>query len=600
MIEQLGPGFEDVLQQLADETGRPLKSVREEAEADLKEMAVRPGHYSVTAWNRFCAWLARAYQLDYSREELAELRRLNKTTSLIFLPNHRSYLDPLVLRSALMAEGFPPNNVMSGANLAMWPLSAVGQRNGVVFIRREFRDDQIYRAVLRAYLASLIKERKNLEWYFEGGRTRTGKLREPKGGVLSYVMDAFERYPENDVRVVPTAIVYDQQHEVGAISAEEMGGKKKAESLSWLYKFAKSQSRRLGRAYLRFGEPLSLHDAVALTADENGLLRPRLAVSKVAFETANRINAVTPITPGALITYALLDSGGRAITIDEGREVLSPLVRYVHVRGLPTTEIIDLGRYGQLQDALERMISEQVVSSFSGGHGTVYWVELDRQHEAAFYRNTIIHFFVARAITELATLEAAEHGAEDIKGAVWQNAKRLKELLMYEFFFPSTREFAGEVAYEVDLISPDWQTDTFTAEGVLRRIQGLDLILAHRVIGPILEAYSILASELAGKGELAADPKKLVELCLGVARQRWLQSTLPTAESISRDYFLNCVKVAARLDLLDGGAPDLAERRRAFADELLHLVEELDKLRRIAQAAGQPIMTERAPVNQER
>src|SRR4029077_11078515 len=99
------------------------KSVREEAEADLKEMAVRPGHYSIAAWNRFCAWLARAYQLDYNHEELAELRRLNQSTALIFLPNHRSYLDPLVLRSALMAEGFPPNNVMSGANLAMWPLS---------------------------------------------------------------------------------------------------------------------------------------------------------------------------------------------------------------------------------------------------------------------------------------------------------------------------------------------------------------------------------------------------------------------------------------------------------------------------------------------
>ncbi len=99
-------------------------------------------------------------------------------------------------------------------------------------------------------------------------------------------MDAFEQYPENDVHVVPTSIVYDQQHEVSAISAEEMGGTKKAESLSWLYNFARSQSRRLGRAHIRFGEPLSLRDAVSLTADEEGTTRPRLAVPKVAFETA--------------------------------------------------------------------------------------------------------------------------------------------------------------------------------------------------------------------------------------------------------------------------------------------------------------------------
>ncbi len=172
--------FRATLAQLAEESGRPVDEIRDEADADLKEMAVRPGTYSVALWDRFCSWLSRAYRLDYRPAEVDRLKALNESASLIFLPNHRSYLDPMVLRSALGKHGFAPNNVLGGANLAIWPMSEIGQRNGIVFIRREFRDDDVYRATLRAYLSHLISERRNLEWYFEGGRTRTGKLRPPR------------------------------------------------------------------------------------------------------------------------------------------------------------------------------------------------------------------------------------------------------------------------------------------------------------------------------------------------------------------------------------------------------------------------------------
>ena len=259
--------FQAALRALEEETGLPADQVEREAAEDLKEMAARPGKITVAGWDKFCRWLARAYSLDVDDKAIDDLKELNKDSSLVFLPNHRSYLDPLVLRSALQRHGFPPNHVLGGVNLALWPLSDIGQRNGIVFIRREFKNDPVYRATLRAYLAYLIEQRKNLEWYIEGGRTRTGKLRPPRMGVLSYLIDAYSAHPEHDVKIVPTSIIYDQQHEVGAISEEEAGSTKSGESLKWLYDFAKSQSRRLGRAHLRFGEPLSLAEAVSLTED---------------------------------------------------------------------------------------------------------------------------------------------------------------------------------------------------------------------------------------------------------------------------------------------------------------------------------------------
>jgi glycerol-3-phosphate O-acyltransferase len=589
------PEFSATLQKLADESGKPVAALREEAAADLKEMATRPGKYSVAAWDRFCAWLSRAYRVDYRPSHVQKLRELNATASLVFLPNHRSYLDPMILRSALAQHGFPSNNVLGGANLAIWPFSEIGQRNGIVFIRREFRDDHVYRATLRAYLSHLIKNRKNLEWYIEGGRTRTGKLRPPRLGILSYVMDAFSEHPDRDVLIIPTSIVYDQQHEIGAISAEEMGGAKKPESIKWMYQFASSQSRRLGRAYLRFGEPLSLRDAVALTADEDGNLRPRLAVPKVAFENAVRINAATPITPGALITFALLDNGDRSITVLEGRQILFPLVEYIQRRQLPMTEYPDLSEFGRMREVLDGLVGEGVVSVYSGGEEPVYSISPGKQHEAAFYRNTIIHFFLIRAVAELAALQAAEDDAADIPEATWQNARRLKELLRYEFFFPRTREFAEQVRAETTLINPKWQEHTFSPAQVLAEMAGLPMLVAHRVIGPFLEAYTVLADELALLGAQPADEKELVKRSLGVAQQRWLQRRLPTPESVSADYFRNAIKLVDKLDLLTSTEPGLAQRRRALAEELHQTTRRLDTLRRIAQASGQPLLIERTP-----
>jgi glycerol-3-phosphate O-acyltransferase len=583
------PDFHRTLAQLAEETGRPVSKLADEAHGCLKEMAVKPGGMTVDMWDKFSRWLSRAYKVDYLPSEVTALRDLNTTSGLIFLPNHRSYLDPLVLRWVLEQYGFPPNNTLGGANLALWPFSEIGRRNGIVFIRREFRDDHVYRAVLKTYLSYLMEQRHNLEWYIEGGRTRTGKLRPPRYGILSYVIDAFAEHPDSEVHIIPTSVIYDQQHEVSAISAEEAGGTKKAESLSWLYNFARSQSRRLGRAYLRFGEPLSLGDALKLTEDAEGNLRPRLAVPKVAFETANRINAVTPVTPSAMLTFAVLDNGDRAITVDEGRAVLQPLLEYIRARNLPMTQNVSLDDYGPLRDTLRNLVQEGVVTQYDGPTERVFYVSLDHQHEAAFYRNTVIHFFLNRAIAELAIVQAAEDGAEDLKAAAWQKAVRLKDLLKFEFFFAATRDFAGELAEEYDLMYPGWQDDRFTPEQVLAEARQMKLVLAHRVIGPFLEAYSVLADELAIAGDAPVEQKTLVATCLSLAKQRWLQKTLHSPESISKDYFVNAFNLAKNYKLVEAG-PDLAARRQAFAEELRTMVRRVDDLRRIAQETGQPVL----------
>ena len=149
-------------------------------------------------------------------------------------------------------------------------------------------------------------------------------------GVLRYLVDAFQANggDSDDAYLVPVSIVYDQQHEVSALSAEERGGTKTPESLTWVYRFARAQGRRRGRVHVRFGPPLSLREALAdagTRADTDNLTE---TVPRVAFEVAHRINDATPITPAALVTFGLLDNDGRAMTLAETLGVLEPLVAY--------------------------------------------------------------------------------------------------------------------------------------------------------------------------------------------------------------------------------------------------------------------------------
>src|SRR5699024_2703932 len=136
-----------------------------------------------------------------------------------------------------------------------------------VFIRRSFGDDRVYKAALEEYFTQLLVKRFNLEWYFEGGRTRTGKLRPPKYGLLAYVANAVRSGRAEDALLVPVSITYARLLVVGAVAAELLRAPMRPARLIWLACYARSQRSRAGTVYARFGEPLSLRETLAAAGD---------------------------------------------------------------------------------------------------------------------------------------------------------------------------------------------------------------------------------------------------------------------------------------------------------------------------------------------
>ncbi len=586
--------FQSGAAKLAAELGRPTDAVVSEATDKLSGFVATQSRlmddiFSAT-FNRLHE---RAWNVAVDVDTLNSLRTLNKSTGLVFLPSHRSYVDPLVLATVLRKNDFPPNLVLGGNNLSFWPVGPVARRAGMIFIRRKFGSDPVYKFAMRSYLAYIIEKRFNLEWYIEGGRSRTGKLRKPMLGLLNYVVDAAGQLDDADLTIVPTSIVYDQLQEVGAIAAEDAGGVKKPEGVGWLLRYAKAQRSYLGEARVRFGTPISLRE----TLEEVGEGPAQL--EKVAFRVMDEINSATPITATSLVGFAALGAQDRAYTLPEIEAVLAPLLDYIDRRGLPGPDPA-LCRGVGLVRTLRVLAGNGVVSCYEGGSEQVWSVVPENRAVAAYYRNGALHHFVDRAIVEMGLLALAEGEVkagstpirsshvgsppapdEELLTAAQREALRIRDLLKFEFFFPPKTEFLHRLGIELDLLAPGWRAVTPTQEWTYEVLHGhTGALFARRTLQPFFDAQLVVATKLVELGNTAQEKDALIADCLGLGRQLALQAVLRSKDSVSKDLYDGAYRLADNRGLIHGeDIVDLRIARQNWLDEV-ELMR--DRLARIA------------------
>jgi glycerol-3-phosphate O-acyltransferase len=573
---------------VARELGRDEAGMLREATRYVKEIAANHSPHLIDLVAQLIHVLyTRSYgeALHYDRAKLERISELTQRHPVVFLPSHKSNLDHLVLQYMLHENGHPPNHTAGGINMNFFPVGPLVRRSGVFFIRRTFKDNALYKLVLRHYIDYLLEKRFSLEWYIEGGRSRSGKLMPPRFGMLAYVVDAYRRGRCEDVYIIPVAIAYEQIAEVREYAAEQRGATKERESFGWFVRVVRGLQRRLGDIHINLGEPISLASVLGPpdpTAEPNPD-EQSLDLQKLAFDVAVRINRVTPVTPISLVTHTLLGTGDRAVTMAEIGRSLTNLVSYVQRRKLPTTGPLDLDTPAGIQRTLDLLVTGGVVTCFDEGPEAVYLIGPDQHLTAAFYRNTIIHFFVTGAIGELALLRAAEDSSDDRRTTFWEAALALRDLLKFEFFFPEKDAFAEELAAEIALHDQPWEErldqGPKAIQELVRRIRPFN---AHRVVRPFLAAYQVVGDVLA-----ATDPSKPIELdgffgrCMALGKQYQLQRRIRSAESLSKVLFETAIKLARNRRLFDPdpGAPDgLSARRRAFAEEIRATLKRVDAI----------------------
>ena len=585
------PWYDERLLALADELGRDPDDVRIEAAGYLREMAATLDEGAVESWRGFSRWLMRAYDVLVDEDQIAQLRKLDRHATLAFAFSHRSYLDGLLLPEVVVANRLSPPLTFGGANLNFFPMGAWAKHTGTIFIRRDTKDIPVYRFALRAYAAQLVQDHTNMTWSIEGGRTRTGKLRPPVFGILRYITDAVDEIDGPEVYLVPTSIVYDQLHEVAAMTNEAYGAVKRPEDLRFMVRLARQQGERLGRAYLHFGEPLPLRKRLEeLRAGESGT---GTEIERIALDVEHRINRATPVTPTAVVSLSLLGAD-RSLSISEVLATVRPLASYIAARNWEVAGAADLTNRSTIRWTLHQLVASGVVTVYEAGTEAVWGMSPDRHLVAAFYRNTAIHILVDRAIAETALLAAAENaettpGGEVLPTSVLHEALKLRELLKFEFLFAARAQFEKELADEVRLIDPaEDPIDTTKAAGaaeVRGLLQRADLLLAHLVLRPFLDAYHIVADRLVALGDETFDEGAFLAECLQVGKQWELQRRIASAESRSMELFKTALRLARFRELVSGADYEvLAPRRREFLDQVATAVRRVNTIAELARA----------------
>lgn len=577
------PSFAKRLEQAADETGRPVGEVRAEAREYLREMAASHDPLTTKNWARAGDWFLRAYDVLVDEDQMARLKKLDRDNSLALAFSHRSYLDGLVVPNVLRARRFSPTFTFGGANLDLPVFGQIVARSGLIFIRRSTGDLPLYRLTLKSYIRQLVKNHRNLAWSIEGGRTRTGKLRPPVHGILKYIVNAVEADDGVDAQVVPVTIVYDQLHEVAGMTAEATGGRKKPESLGFVFRFAAVQRARMGRAYMTIGDPFPLRERFESLI--SGGLTKRQAIERIALDISHRLNQATPVTVTAIVSLALLGED-RALTLDEVLDTVEPLAAYIDARHWPVAGAANLQDRSTVRRALQDLTNSGVLTAYEGGTETVWRIGEQQHLVAAFYRNTVIHILINRAILELAMLTVSELDPEaDLpEGGTlqvgWEEAKRLRDLLKFEFYFPGRVDFEQDLRDELGILAGG-DLERADPAAARRLLIGAKPHVAHLVLRPFLDAYLVLADRLAERGDDEVDENDLLAETLDVGKQWQLQRRIASAESVSLELFKTALALARHRHLLELG-DDLSARREAFRAEIADSVRRVELIGSLA------------------
>ncbi|MFO0677399.1 MAG: 1-acyl-sn-glycerol-3-phosphate acyltransferase [Polyangiaceae bacterium] len=500
---------------------------------------------------------------------LARLRDVAKDGTIILLPSHKSHVDYLLLTYLFFKNHMQLPLIAAGDNLSFFPLGPVFRRSGAFFIRRTFKGDRLYGAVVDAYIRRLIKDGTTLEFFLEGGRSRTGKLLPPKIGMLSMVVDAALGVTSRPVYFCPISIGYERLVEEGSFVHELSGGEKKKEDIRGLFSTAGLMAGRYGRLNVQFGELLTLENVLReldgeSTKDSLATMTParrRAVVTRLAYRVMNEINRVTAVTPASLVATVLLAHGRRGLGHDElvrRCEALASLLRDMGARfssALVTKSGDGAFRVEGIREACElfvraghleahvpgaprRRSSSRRRGSEPPSRDSFYVVPDDARMSLDISKNIVVHFFVARGLVATALLAESRlpsGGGGGIPTTVLRDRVRsLSRLFKYEFQFRADASF--ERIFDDEVASMESRQELSRIGDVVLVGSGdaLERVEAYaHVLENFVEAYRIAARGLGALLKGPLPPKDLVNRALAVGERMFLDGEVRCHEAVS-------------------------------------------------------------------
>jgi glycerol-3-phosphate O-acyltransferase len=346
--------------------------------------------------------------------------------------------------------------------------------------------------------------------------------------------------------------------DVSDYATEATGGAKDKETASWAVAKIMSLRARYGNIHVRFAEPVSVRKE--LGAD--GIDEDHLDLRKLAFEVMYRISQVTPITPTAVVSIAILAARTEAVDAAQLTDAAQRVTRAIARSDVPTTEPIHFEDDSVTADILQQLSDHGSLTIDTSTPVRTFRLTPKQAIEAAYYRNTVVHFFVPGAIAEVALLHSDP--AAGVEG-FWAEVDQLRDLLKFEFFFADKTRFRRDIIEEMDAIDKNWRTRL--SEDRESLLLDSDLLRAHWALLPFLEAYLIVATQIATHG-YDGDRKQFVSDCLQTGTEWLADGRVSAGESVAKPLFGSALDLALNRGIPDGSVED----RAAFAESVADVV----------------------------
>lgn len=464
------------------------EKARKEAEKIINEIAADVKHDSLRIADRVLSWLWNKLYQGINVQNSDRVRKLAlEGHEIVYVPCHRSHMDYLLLSYLLYHHGVVPPHIAAGINLNFWPAGPIFRSWGAFFIRRTFKGNRLYSTIFREYLAELFYRGYSVEYFIEGGRSRTGRLLQPKTGMMSMTLQALQRGLNRPLSIVPVYIGYEHVLEVDTYAKELRGAAKEKENAGLVLRVLK-KLKNLGQGYVNFGEPIQVNNYLNQYfpewKEQTEDTRPKWlneAVDQISHQVMVNINKAAAVNAKNLVGSALLASRQRALSREQ---LIEQLESYIQLfRNVPYSKDMTLPEESAVE-MLDHVIQlpRSGVTIEKDHFGELVRLEREAAVLMTYYRNNVQHLFVLPSLVASFVL----HHEAISKDLVIQSVNQIYPFLQAELFLHFKQE---EVAEQVESI-----IDEFVRQGIIKNES--DMLMINRPHIRTLQLHSAGVREI--------------------------------------------------------------------------------------------------------
>ncbi|EKO3519144.1 glycerol-3-phosphate 1-O-acyltransferase PlsB [Vibrio fluvialis] len=500
------PAIEKAIADEAASKNISLEKARKEAHDMLDEIAADFSYSLVKKGDRVLGWLWNRIYQGLNINNAATVRRLAQDGhEIVYVPCHRSHMDYLLLSYVLYHEGMVPPHIAAGINLNFFPAGPIFRRGGAFFIRRSFKGNKLYSTIFREYLAELFAKGYAVEYFSEGGRSRTGRLLQAKTGMLAMTIQAMLRGLNRPVTLVPVYIGYEHVMEVGTYAKELRGKRKEKENASLVLRTIR-KLRNFGQGYVNFGEPIPLNQFLneqvpewTQDIDPMGASKPQWmtpVVNKLATKMMTHINDAAAANAMTLCATALLASRQRALARDNLVKQIDcylQLLRNVPYSSTFTVPQDNAESLVQHAESLDKFVVE------TDTMGDIISLDRNQSILMTYYRNNIIHLLALPSLIAQMLIRQQQMPVEQIQTCVAKVYPFLKQELFLSYDESQLDDVVMHYLAELqrqELVTLD------NGVATINQSKTQVLMLLGRTISETLQRYAIALNLLVANPDL--------------------------------------------------------------------------------------------------